>query len=68
MDAKTKMRMVNDIAGDICENLGKLTRYGVLSYEESVEIIKKVNDKHYKWMQNNFTCNEVYEFASQLIK
>lgn len=63
MSAQEQMEIVNEIARDISEKLGMLTKYGVLSVEDSMKIIIDLNDKHYKWMERKFTPSEIYNFV-----
>lgn len=53
---------VNDSFGYICEELAKLSSFGVLSYEESINFISQFNTFHYDWMKREgFTDQEMKE-------
>lgn len=65
MDAKTRIKMVDDLTNDISEKLGQLTRQGVISLNDSMKIIKIMTDKQCEWMENNFTPSEINEFDSE---
>lgn len=63
MNVQKQMQIVNEIAGDICENLGALVGQGVISFEDGAEIIRTINDKHIKWMESKFSPSEIYNFV-----
>jgi hypothetical protein len=64
MDSIEQMRMVDNIILDISENLGRLTRQGVLSFEDSMIIMKMMNDKQISWMKNRFDSVDINYFYS----
>ena len=53
---------VDLIAGEICENLGRLFNLGVLDTKKSVELLKTINDAHVDWMQKHYTADEIEVF------
>ena len=63
MNAKEQMKFVDEIACDISEKLGVLTRQGVLSFEDSMKIMTTIHDKQMKWMTSKFTSTEIYDFV-----
>lgn len=62
-EAKREIALyVNDSFGYICEELAKLSSFGVLSYEESISLISRFNTLHYDWMiKEGFTEQEIKE-------
>jgi hypothetical protein len=64
MDSIERMKTVNNILLDISENLGRLTRQGVLSFEDSMIIMKLMNDRQISWMKNTFDFDDVANFYS----
>lgn len=66
MDAIKQMTEINNITNLIAENLGKLHGYGVITVEDSFEIMKEINEKQYEWMKNNFSFNEINTFIDSM--
>ena len=62
MNTQEQMQLVDETIGDICVKLGTLTRDGVLSHEDSMEIIRLLNGKHLRWMQSRFSYTEISKF------
>ena len=62
-----KMKVVNDLTGDISEKLGRLTKYGALSASDAVTIIRTLSDSQYKWMESNFTQEQIVEFSKEVL-
>ena len=67
MDAQTRMKIVDDLFGDISERVGRLTNQGVFTFEEGTKIIKAISDKETEWMQSKFSDMEIYEFMKNNI-
>lgn len=65
MDAKTKMKIVDNLFDEIATNVGRLTNQGVLTFEEGTKIIRAISDKESEWMQSKFSDMEIYEFMRQ---
>ena len=68
MDAIKQMTEINNITNLIAENLGKLHGYGVITVEDSFEIMKEISEKQYEWMKNNFSFNEINTFVDRYMK
>lgn len=68
MDAIKQMTEINNITNLIAENLGKLYGYGVITVEDSFEIMKEISEKQYEWMKNNFSFNEINTFMDRYMK
>lgn len=66
METKSRAVIINEITEDISQKLGMLTRYGVLSFEDSVEIITTLNNKQCTWLVNNATSPDVVEFLKEV--
>lgn len=66
MDAIKQMTEINNITNLIAENLGKLHGYGVITVEDSFEIMKEISEKQYEWMKNNFSFNEINTFMDSI--
>lgn len=66
MDAIKQMTEINNITNLIAENLGKLHGYGVITVEDSFEIMKEISEKQYEWMKNNFSFNEINTFVDSM--
>ena len=66
MDAKEQMKFVNEIACDIIRNLGVLTNQGVISFDDSMAIMKIIHDKQIKWMEKKFSSREIYDFVNEV--
>lgn len=64
MDVK-EMTTVDNITNTIAERLGNLTHYAILTFEDSMKILKFINDKQYVWMENNFSAVEIYDFLNK---
>ena len=62
-----KMKVVNDLAVDISAKLGGLTKYGALSASDAVTIIRTLSDSQYKWMESNFTDEQIVEFSRTVL-
>lgn len=62
------MKKVDDIIGEIFYNLGRLTSYCVLTYEDSIKIMKALNIKEYDWMSKCFSEEEILEFYQTLLE
>jgi hypothetical protein len=62
MDSIEHMKTVKNILLDISENLGRLTRQGVLSFEDSMIIMKMMNDRQISWMKNRFDSVDINYF------
>lgn len=66
METKSRAVIINEITEDISQKLGMLTRYGVLSFEDSVEIITTLNNKQCTWLANNATSPDVIDFLKEV--
>lgn len=53
------MKKVDDIIGEIFYNLGRLTSYCVLTYEDSINIMKALTIKEYDWMSKCFSEEDI---------
>ena len=62
-----QMKIVNNLTVDISEKLGGLTKYGALSTSDAVTIIRTLSDSQYKWMESNFTQDQIVEFARTVL-
>lgn len=62
MNAKAKMKAVDDQLDNISNRVGTLTKLGFFTFEEGVKIIKAIADKEAEWMKRNFSDMEIYEF------
>ena len=61
------METVNKITCDIAENLGRLTRQDVLSFDDAMDIMQLLNTRQYSWMQKNFSQSQIEEFTNNLM-
>lgn len=61
------METVNKITCDIAENLGKLTRQDVISFDDAMDIMQLLNTRQYSWMQRNFSKSQIDEFTNNFI-
>ena len=55
---------VDEITDNISYEIGILTRKGVLSFGEGIEIIKTITDKQADWVKKNTTHETYTEFTS----
>lgn len=62
-----KMKVVNDLTVDISGKLGGLTKLGALSASDAVIIIRTLSDSQYKWMESNFTQDQILEFSKTVL-
>ena len=67
MQEKSRAVIINEITEDISEKLGTLTRYGVLSFNDSVAIITTLNNKQCTWLSNNAATPDVIKFLNEVV-
>ena len=60
------LKKVNDYTSLIANTLGRLYSYGMITTKESLDIIKKLNDKQYEWMKDNFSFNDIIKFVDTI--
>ena len=64
MTSIERMKLVDDITCEISEKIGVLSRQGIFTFEEGVDIIKRLNDRHVNWIKTNFSQDEYREFLA----
>lgn len=63
MDAQAQMKAVDNIVTGIIKDLVQLTKIGILSVEDSVKIIRILNDSQADWMEKSFNHSEIVKFV-----
>lgn len=62
MTSLEKMQMVDSITDTMAEEIGRLTKLGLFTFAEGVEIIKMITDKQMAWLKENFTEDEYRDY------
>lgn len=66
MDNIEKMKRVNDLFNQMAELLGYLTGEGVITKQMGLEMMINNFKIQTKWMNENFTNEEISQFAKEV--
>ncbi len=66
MDNIEKMKRVNDLFNQMAELLGYLTGEGVFTKQMGLEMLMNNFKIQTKWMNENFTKEEISQFAKEV--